>query len=190
MFERDLRMLLSGLEMNGPCWYLFMWHWIKSRLEKVDLGQLHPQVGPVRCSWPLTHTYSRTHSTHTHTCMCTKKHTPSLKCTTSKRLKDAQTHLGALIYDTSSTYRCDTMHAASKLSCACQHTHTHTYLSTWKHAYWHCHIWHANSNALMVISQSNICRSALNSPHVCDHLRSAWSLFTQGVLVQSVSGHV
>lgn len=24
MFERDLRMLLSGLEMNGPCWYLFM----------------------------------------------------------------------------------------------------------------------------------------------------------------------
>ena len=56
MLWRDLRVFLSGLEVNGPCWYLFMWHWIESRLKKVDSGQLHPQVGPVCCSWPLTHT--------------------------------------------------------------------------------------------------------------------------------------
>lgn len=42
----------------------------------------------------------------------------------------------------------------------------------------------------MVISQSNICRSALNSPNICDRLHLAWSLFIQGAFEHLGFGHI
>lgn len=42
----------------------------------------------------------------------------------------------------------------------------------------------------MVISQSNICRSALNSTNICDRLHLAWSLFIQGPFEHLGFGHI
>lgn len=139
----------------------------------MDSGQARPQVGPGRCSWPLTHKHSRTRAQKQH----------SLKCASISPKMHA-------VLSNDAAPGMQTLHSAVRVG-TLRHLKQQQDFSFFDgDLHSGVPIRHASPKALMVISQSNMCRSARYSPHICDHLRLARRLFIQGAPAQLVSCHV